>query len=168
VGFLGGTPANHKSAAFEREVNAVISATEGVTVWRRGLLRTEDGRERDLDASFVIDDVLVVECKAFSANPRIDRGDFAALKGRWETLVAYLKQSQTLAELLTHTRKGRNYEVPDHVTRIEHCVCTPIPEYMQDTEPRFWFDGETPRICMPRELLEYATGTKPRLLTEDT
>jgi len=165
VGFLVGEPANHKSAAFEQEVNELIAATEGATPWRVGRLRSDDGRERELDASFVIGDLLyVVECKAFAANPRIDRGDYAALKGRWETLDGYLAQAETLAEFLAENRVGRNYRVPDEVTRIEHCVCTPLAEHVQSSDDACWFDDETPRICVPQELLEYATGTKPWLL----
>jgi hypothetical protein len=166
VGFLGGEPANHKSAAFEREVNELIAATEGLTPWRSGVLRADDGRERELDASFVMGDVLhVVECKAFSANPRVDRGDYAALKGRWETLAQYLEQARTLAEFLTVDRVGRNYRVPDEITRIEYCVCTPLTENIQGDDNAYWFDDETPRICVPRELVEYVTGTKPQLLS---
>jgi hypothetical protein len=165
VGFLGGEPANHKSAAFEREVNELIAATEGLMPWQTGVLRADDGRERELDASFVVGDVLyAVECKAFSANPRIDRGDFAALKGRWETLAGYLEQARTLAEFLAANRTGRNYGVPAHATRIEHCVCTPLAENIQSADAGYWFDDETPRICVPQELIEYVTGTKPRLL----
>lgn len=39
-----------------------------------------------MEVLFVDQGVYVVEAKAFSQNMRIDRGDFAALKGRWETM----------------------------------------------------------------------------------
>jgi hypothetical protein len=50
------------------------------------------------------------------------------------------------------------------VTQIEYCVCTPLAEYIPDVSPEFWFDEETPRICVPAELLEFVKGEKPRLL----
>ena len=168
VGFLDGEPANHKSAAFEKEVNDLIAATNVVTPWEVGVLRSQDGRERELDASFVVGDVLyVVECKAFSANPRIDRGDYGALKGRWETLDNYLTQAKTMADYLKHNRAGRNYRVPDAVTRFEYCVCTPLAEYIPSSDKAYWFDEETPRICVLQELLEYATHEKPKLISDD-
>jgi hypothetical protein len=158
VGFLSGELANHKSAAFEQEVNDLIATSDGTTPWHVGTLRSDDGLKRHLDASFVIGDRLfVVECKAFSANPRIDRGDHAALKDRWQTLDAYLTQSRTLAEFVRENRIGRNYRVPDGVRSIEHCVCTPLAEHIHETDPAYWFEDETPRICVPRELIEYAT-----------
>jgi hypothetical protein len=50
------------------------------------------------------------------------------------------------------------------VTRIEHCLCTPLPEYIPDASSEYWFDDETPRICVPAELMEFVKGEKPRLL----
>jgi hypothetical protein len=163
VGFLDGKPGNDKSATFEAQVKSLIGATETVRPWKTGVLR--DGQwERDLDASFIFDGTLyVVECKAFSANHRIDRGDFAALKGRWELLDGYLTDVKKLAEHLEQNRLGGNYEIPGDVVRIEYCVSTPVAEYIPTDGPEYWFDPETPRICTPQELLEFATNTKAPL-----
>jgi hypothetical protein len=182
IAFLSGEVGNMKSAKFEEEVVALIHATPGVELWEsQKELRAPDGSVRQIDASFVRGDVLyVVECKAFSAQPRIDRGDWAALRNRWAALAirppdergkngSYLHQARTLVEFLMAHPEGKAYpgstpyRVPEHVTRIEHCLCTPLAEYIPDTSPEFWFDAETPRICVPSELLQFAMGEKPPL-----
>jgi hypothetical protein len=166
VAFLSGEIGNVKSANFEAEAIALIGATEGVTPWEsQKVLVAPDGSKREIDASFIAEDTLyVIECKAFSAHPRIDRGDFAALKARWETLRAYVDQARTLATFLETNHVGRNYAVPDGVARIEGCLCTPLAEAVPDGSPDFWLDEETPRIAVPAELLEFVTGEKASLL----
>jgi hypothetical protein len=166
VGFLDGDTANHKSVAFEDQVKALIARCDKLTAWNSGILRAYDDSKRELDASFIVGDTLyVVECKAFSANPRIDRGDFAALNGRWKTLKRYLEQARSLAEFLTVRREGRNYCVLATVRRIDYCVCTPLAEWIPGLGSDCWFDTETPRICTPHELVEFASGTKRRLFS---
>ena len=50
------------------------------------------------------------------------------------------------------------------VSRVEYCVCTPLAENIQSPDASYWLDDETPRICVPQELIEYVTARKPRLL----
>lgn len=184
VGLLSDSVGNVKSARFEHEVVKMISATDGVSGWEsRKELRAPDGSVRQIDASLICNGILyVIECKAFSANPRVRRGDWAALQNRWASLAAhppdargrdgsYLHQARTLKEFIeanpegTAYPGGTAYRVPGEVSRIEYCVCTPLSEYIPEVAPQFWFDSETPRICTPQELIEFATGQKPRLLT---
>ncbi len=81
--------------------------------------------------------------------------------------IRYLDQAKTLRDFLETHPEGANYRVPERVVRIEHCLCTPHVEYVPDTSGELWFDDETPRICIPQELIEFAKGEKPRLLTEE-
>lgn len=154
IGFLEGDSANVKAAAFEDELVRRAADAE-LNIWEANrTLIPPDGRKRQIDAGIVADDTLyVVEAKAFAQNPRVDRGDFAALKGRRETLESYLNQARTLAQVLRDSPEGRNYEVPSSVKKIDYCLCTPGVEWIWTRETDLWLDATTPRICALDELI---------------
>jgi hypothetical protein len=154
VGFLGGESGNIKAANFEAAVSARARA-EGFEPWKEGVeLRRRDGTQRQIDVGLVAGDVLyAVECKAYAQNPKIDRGDWAARTNRQDQLVAYLDQARTLAEFIDGERHGRNYEVPEGVTTIEHMLCTPGVEFIWSRAPELWLTTTIPRICTPDELV---------------
>lgn len=156
VGFLQGEAGNVKSEVFEDKVESMVNGA-GLDTWeKRKTLTAADGNEREVDVSFVAGRTLyLVECKAYAQNPRIDQGDFAALKGRQESLECYLDQARTLAEFLAENRSGRNYAVPKEVESFEHVVCAPAIEYIWSRDPGLWLDSETPRICHPEEMLAF-------------
>jgi hypothetical protein len=164
IGFLAGDVGNVKAEDFEDRVEA-RAAEAGFPYWqKRKVLVAGDGSQRELDAGFIVGDTLfVVECKAFSQNPRIDRGDFAALKARRETLEKYLGQARTMADFLEANRKGRNYEVPVNVLRFDYLLCTPGVEYIWTRDPAMWMTTETPRICTPGELTDLFREANARL-----
>jgi SEC-C motif len=165
VGLLDGSPANIKARAFEEEVSARVRAA-GLQVWMETTeLIAEDGSRREIDLGVVCDTTLfVIECKAFAQNPRIDRGDFAAFKGRRETLEKYLGQAATLSVFLEGNRFGRNYEIPSCVTRVEPVLCTAAVEYLWTLEDdELWIEEprRMPRICVPGELIDNLTDNNP-------
>jgi len=163
VAFKDGEVGNLKSVNFENEVVALIQGTPGIASWEaRKILKAADGTQRELDASFTKDDTLyVIECKAFSAHPRIDRGDWGALQTRWKQLTQYLTQARSLRAFLEANRHGRNYQVPDHVTAFEHCLCTPLTEYIPEVGSEYWLKSDTPRILVPAELITYVSNGPP-------
>ena len=156
VGFNATDPGSIKGKTFEAEV--IRQATEaGFVTWECGrILKLDDDTVREIDASFVVGTTLfVVECKARSQNARVERGEYAAVKARWETLRdKHLGQAETLKNFLEANRTGRNFEIPDSVTTIEHCVCTPAAEWIPSRDPALWFTDEIPRICTPDELIQ--------------
>jgi hypothetical protein len=156
IGFLDGNPANVKATNFEDEVLR-RGHLAGFRVWEAQCeLIAPDGAQREIDASFIAGTTLViVECKAFAQNPRIDRGDFAALKARRETLERYLGQAQTLAEFIKEHPTGRNYRLPEDIEKIDYLLCTPGIEYIwKSSGQALWFAEDHPRIVPPAELLE--------------
>lgn len=159
VGALDGDRGNEKGKNFHREVLARINARANVSPWLSAReLNTPEGL-RDLDASFVAGSTLyLVECKAFAASARLQRGEYAAVKGRWDTLQDHLDQITTLRELLERYPVGANYQIPAEVTALEHCVCTPLPEWIPEpqSDAKYWLTAVIPRICTPSELLDHA------------
>jgi hypothetical protein len=155
IGFLDGDPANVKAANLEVEVTRRGRAA-GFSVWESQRELVADDGKREIDTSFIVGGTLVVvECKAFAQNPRIDRGDFAALKARRETLEKYLEQARTLAEFIDSTRTGRNFSLPSEVERVEYLLCTPAVEYIWTRKNRdLWLTETHPRIIPPDELVE--------------
>lgn len=154
IGFLDGEAGNVKARGFEDELIR-LAESRGLSVWeRQKVLKAGDGSQREIDVGIVAGDTLyITEAKAFSQSPRLDRGDYSAMTGRWQTLTKYLEQARTLKEFLESNPQGRNYEVPADVTQIEHFVVCPAPEYIPDRAHEYWYDDDTPRICVPEELL---------------
>jgi hypothetical protein len=64
-----------------------------------------------------------------------------------------LEQARTLAAFINDERDGRNYTVPAQVTKIEHLLCTPGPEFIWSRERTLWLNEEIPRICAPAEVM---------------
>jgi hypothetical protein len=162
VGFSPNDPDSVKGSAFEAEVIRIAEA-HGFAVWRKDHITFEGLGQRQIDASFVAGDTLfVVECKAFSQNPRIDQGDFAALKGRWEKLQEkYLKQVRTLTDSIQEHRADLSVAVPAGVTRFEHVLCTTAVEWIPSRDPELWLTEAIPRICTPKELIKAMQARLP-------
>jgi len=154
VGFLSGESGNIKAANFEAAV-AARGRADGFEPWKHGFeLRHRDGTHREIDAGFIVGNVLyVVECKAYAQNPKIDRGSWAARVNRQDQLIAYLEQARTLAEFIEAERDGSNYQVPEQITRVEYLLCTPGIEFIWSREPHLWLTKEIPRICTVDELM---------------
>jgi hypothetical protein len=72
---------------------------------------------------------------------------------RQDQLLEYLEQARTLAAFINDERAGRNYTVPAQVTKIEHLLCTPGPEFVWSRDPTLWLNEEIPRICAPAEVM---------------
>ena len=162
VGFIPNDPDAIKGTAFETEVIR-LAETHGFSTWRTGGITGEDGAKREIDASFIVGATLfLIECKAFSQNPRIELGDFAALQDRWKTLDSkYLKQARTLKEFIEQRRADRHVAVPAEVTRFEYAVCSPAVEWIPNRSAELWLTDTIPRICTPAELIEVMASRLP-------
>jgi len=114
------------------------------------------GLERDVDVSFIVGEVLfIVECKAFSVAPAFGRGEEQALQTRQEKIDAALKQADTLCELLSKERRGRNFELGQGVTHIIAIVASPFPEYVSKASGKYFLTAKIPRVCTPQEIVEF-------------
>jgi hypothetical protein len=154
VGFIPGDPGAIKGTAFEDEVKRV-AADNGFVPWRTGVVKASDGKQREIDASFTVGSTLfLVECKAFSQNPRIEIRDFVALHNRRSTLKEkYLKQARTLCDFVKDHREDDRIGVPDGVGTFEYAVCTPGVEWVPSRDSKLWLSDDVPRICTPTELI---------------
>lgn len=150
-----GDVGNIKAGLFESAVRDALAIEPRVEMWECGKeLRWEPDVTREIDVSFVVGDTLfVVECKAFGAHPGIDRGDFSAIRTRWDSILGFLEQARTLALGLEHHRVGKNYSLPIDVKRVEYCVVTPTVEWIPESDSSFWLTSDTPRVCTPSELV---------------
>ncbi|GAG53851.1 unnamed protein product, partial [marine sediment metagenome] len=56
--------------------------------------------------------------------------------------------------MLSKTKIGNNYALPDETKHILSLVASPFPEYI-DTKNDFYFLSQNiPRVCTPREIIE--------------
>lgn len=166
IGSLSGTTGDIKGDNFEAEVGEFLR-DNGFSMWRCSALLRAGGLVRDVDASFITGDTLwVIECKAYAAGYRVERGDYAALQDRWRTLNRDLAYALSLAEYIRDHHEGQPWELPATVTRIVHCVivhcvCTPLAEHMYEQGDEYWLSSDVPRVCLPRELVEFARTERP-------
>ncbi len=131
-------------------------------MWRCSALLRAGGLVRDVDAPFITGETLwVIECKAYAAGYRVERGDYAALQDRWRTLNRDLAYALSLAEYIRDHHEGQPWELPATVTRIVHCVCIPLAEHMYEQGDEYWLSSDVPRVCLPRELVEFARTERP-------
>lgn len=143
---------------FEKEIEKHLEANiDDYRPWifHRKLLFTS-GVERDIDVSLLRGSVLfVIECKAFSVPRAFDRGEPSALRARKEKLNAALNQVDTLCQLLSKERKGRNFEIPEAVTHIISLAASPFPEYIDDRNDYYFLTPSIPRVCTAEEITEF-------------
>jgi hypothetical protein len=164
IGTQTGAVGNAKGDNFEDELHAAVSRNPALEVWEfRKKLKAKDGSTREIDVGFVAGDTLyVAECKAVSAHPRLDRSEPDSVARRWEKMVEYLGQADTLRQFLIDHPVGTNYSVPPQITEICACVCTPMPEYIPTRDPELWLTDEVPRVCVPGELISVALQASDR------
>jgi len=154
AGELGNIKGDH----FQSEVEKLIRSTPGCRPWLfKRTLRADDGRECEIDASFVVASTLyVVECKAMAQPYLVSRGEIRTLERRWSVLMKHCTQASEAAQFIRAHRSGRNFEVPDGVSEFEWVVVTPDVEYVPTMEDRYWLDPFVPRVLTPRELVQRA------------
>lgn len=148
---------------FEKEVERYLKVS--ISDFRRWIchrkLQFSSGEERDIDVSFLSGKILfVIECKAFSVPPAFDRGEPSALQTRKEKIDAALNQVDTLCQLLSKERRGKNFEVPDTVTHIISIAASPFPEYIDTRSDRYFLTPSIPRVCTPEEIAEFVRQFK--------
>lgn len=158
IGALTGAVGNVKGENFENEVAEAVGKHPELALWHfQQELKAHDGAVREVDVSFVAEDTLfLAECKAVSAHPRLDRGEPEILARRWQKMLDHLAQVDSLRAFLLENPSGANYAVPEHITEIKACVCTPMAEYIPTREPDLWLTSEVPRVCVPAELISVA------------
>jgi len=114
------------------------------------------GVQRDIDVSFLFGRMLfVIECKAFSVPPAFDRGEPGALQTRKRKIDDALNQVDTLCQLLSKGRRGKNFEIPDTVTHIISIAASPFPEYIDTRSDQYFLTPSIPRVCTPEEIAEF-------------
>jgi hypothetical protein len=152
------------SAQFDEESRAQMArrfesdthlhlAPFGSQPWPVGKNLQVSGRTfTDVDASLVIDDLLVVvDCYNSRWTPELDIGSHAVTRNRADNLVAKLdkwdQQWRTIAS--THPRL-----LPAGVRRVLPVVATPGAEWIPSLDDRLWLRSDVPRICTLSELAE--------------
>lgn len=149
-----------RSDDFEIAVrDQITQSIPGATPWRTSSeIEFSDGSKRELDASVMIGDVLLLcECKARSIGDKMELAAPAFLDSRWETSVEYIDDVDTLASALIEKEIVRGPAVPDNVKWILPVVVEPHAEYIPLTSTKFWvIADEVPRIMTVDECVKVA------------
>jgi hypothetical protein len=146
--FFGVTPTdqNFKGDALEEIVRQDGSALP------TGPCKAVSGEERQIDAAFALDNVLVIaECKAFARSFGVDLGDSRAIGYRNERIQEALKEVDSKARWLASNPRGTNYDITKFKVILPIAI-TPFVEYLSSLSPFYWLAEHLPRVMTPDEL----------------
>ena len=117
-------------------------------------LKSKNGEERQIDASFKIGDRLViVECRAVNKSIGFIRGDTQAINFRINKIKHAIEDIDEKAEWLNNNPIGNNYDVSKYSDILPIAV-TPFIEYIHTLDDLFWLTKDMPRVLSPFELQE--------------
>lgn len=135
---------------FESDAHHALSEF-GPQPWVSGRRLRVDGRMlTDVDASVVIDDLMVVvDCYNSRWTAQLDIGSFSPTRNRAGDLEAKLEKWDR--QWLTVARDHPEL-LPAGVRRLFPVVATPGPEWIASENDRLWLDDQTPRVCTLSEL----------------
>lgn len=125
-------------------------------LFRPGTKLKREGRVLgDVDLSFRHGSVgYVVECKAYSANLRLLRGDRGALRKRWYYVEDWIAQASRTVKRISEHPSGDNYRLADGIEYLVPVVCSPNVEPIWPLDGRHMITARIPRVCTPNELVK--------------
>ncbi len=160
TGRLSPTLLNEQTAQFEKQVHDLV-AEVGDQPWpARRMLRSGGRHITDVDASVVVDGVLIaIDTFASPWTADLDKGSHAATRSRANNLVAKLAKWDDRWNWIVQNAPDL---LPPGTQRVLPVVVTPDAEWIGSTDPQLWLDRRTPRICHPRELLAWLRRSETR------
>lgn len=123
--------------------------TAGLQTWICQMkLIGEDETSKEIDASFIIGNVLfIAELKSNIQPITYIEGSREVLEHRKsKNIKGIIDADDKVNWLLTH-EKGKNFELPSIVEYIVPIMVGPFREYIWTNDENFWIDENTPRIC---------------------
>lgn len=126
------------------------------------------GRDfNDLDCPLRVGDTLVlVEAKGKLLRYFAETVNRESVRKRWEENRQYLEKIDETARLVAQRKNESNYRKGlKGIIRVLPVVCRPYPEWIPQTEQRYWLrqpsqnDPGVPRVLTPTELKEFLEDT---------
>ena len=112
--------------------------------------RAADGTSKQVDASFVVADTLVIaECRAVGMSIGLTRGDERADQFRKEKVDKALRDSSEKGVWLAARSIGHNYTIEPAVRRICPIAVSADVEFIPSADPFYWLTDRKPRIMTP-------------------
>lgn len=147
--------------AFEESVRVALRS-RGLDICLRGILRWQDGSEREVDAAVRLGDRLVlIECFSYELPLDYEVGKPSVFEMRKQFILDKLTQARTLCDRMTKEPKGTNFDV-SWATTIEYRVASPFVEFAWHFSEPLFDEAGFPRVMQARELIEYLSkGTVP-------
>jgi hypothetical protein len=153
---------------FESKVRAYLErrADNGPVFWPpRGTPRSEAerARRRDVDLAVIVGDVMVlIECKV-KLGPEGARPGISALErgeqwqwSLWKASLKWLRQvDETAIALGTGRATTDGHTLPAAIRFVIPTVCSPVVTYVGEDDPKYFLAPGLPRVCTPRELVEF-------------
>ncbi|MBU4037910.1 MAG: hypothetical protein KKA35_15940, partial [Proteobacteria bacterium] len=150
---LDGEYANKISESYERIINEkIISIFGKESHFHKGELTNEKGEKKEIDASFIIDDVLfLIECKSLSVSQGSILGEYGAIEFRKKKLLEFLKEIESKARFIKNS-KSLSKQIPEKVKYIVPIVSTSYPEFIWENNEELFIYESIPRFMTIKEL----------------
>jgi hypothetical protein len=145
-GDVGNRRADYFEDSLKSEINSIYGK-EKMWVCRSEI--TSGRLKKEIDASFVIDDVLfIIEAKAVNVSFGFDKGDKLAVDFRTNKMKGALREANEKAEFIQKNRNSLDTKLPDNLKYICPLVISTNPEYIWSVEDNLFISKELklPRI----------------------
>lgn len=114
-----------------------------------------NGQKREIDVSFVIDDLLfILECKSINYSIASYIGDKKAVDFRQMKSEKAIKQADKTFKFIIDNQKDLNIKLPDNIKGIVSLIVTSVPEYIWELNDSLMINENLPRILSIEELSE--------------
>jgi len=149
-GDVGNRRANYFEDSLKSEIEFVYGK-EKMWVCRNEI--TSGKFKKEIDASFIIDDVLfLIEAKAVNVSFGFDKGDKLAVNYRTNKMKSALKEVNEKAEFIHKNKNSLDTKLPENIKYLCPLVISTNPEYIWGMEEELFISKELkfPRImAMP-------------------
>ena len=168
---LSDTEKNIKGNEFENELADYLLkySPKARTVFPpRKKLKLKGKLKAEIDLSIGKNSIcFVVDCKSYSINRQLFEGERQAVRNRWDTVLKWLRDNDERASFLAENPKGDNYDLPQDYSHVVPVVCSTHPEFLFDISEHFLLDRYTPRVCTPKELVEFLNSFNESVLASE-
>jgi hypothetical protein len=151
---IDGDLANLVSKDLESKTKQTIISVFGKNAFFvNGELNTIDGKKKEIDASFIINECLIIfECKSLSVSEGTLIGSKNSLDFRKRKLTEYLSESESKAEFIINNKEKLTKKIPDNIKYIAPLVVTSFPEYIWEKSDMLFINDKLSRFFILNDI----------------
>ena len=151
-----------KGRAFERDLDHWLNdqLLDLKRVWKPNIkLKKSDRVLAEIDLSYSRGPLaFIIDCKAYTVNTELLRGDYRAVQNRYNYVEDWLSQVTKACRTIVSNPVGDNYQLKPDVDYLVPLVCSTNIEPLYPFDERHFVVDSFPHVCTPSELVDILTG----------